>query len=143
MKAVLDASAVVSILRGEPGAVAASEAAVDGSVPAINLAEARDRLLRSMRDRPAVISAFELLLARGLRVLPCDRELAERAADLRAAHYDRRHTAVSIADCFAIAAAHRAEAALISCDEAQLRVAAATGVRVVPIAGADGRVAAI
>ncbi len=77
-------------------------------------------------------------MAAGLRVLAGDRALAEQAADLRVAHYDRQGSAVSLADCFAIAAARREGASLVSSDADQLRVAVRVGVTVNPIANSLG-----
>lgn len=138
MSSVLDASAVISILLGEPGASAASEAAPSGTVTAINLAEVRDRLTRRTGDHGRVADAIDGLVARGLRVTACDRDLAEHAADLRAAHYDRRLAPISLADCCAIAAALRLDGALVSSDQEQLRIAKQEGASVVPIANSSG-----
>lgn len=140
MTTVLDASALVALLAGEPGAKEAARLAPSGAVTAVNLAEVRDRLVRSTRDAASVVAALERVIGAGLRVLSCDRSLAEAAADLRAAHYERIGSAVSLADCFAIAAALREGAALVSSDADQLRVAAKVGARISPIANSLGTV---
>lgn len=140
MSAVLDASALVALLAGEPGAAEAARVAPSGVVTAVNLAEARDRLSRVTGDPAGVAAALDRATDVGLRVLPCDRSLAEEAADLRAAHYDRAAAAVSLADCFAIAAAMRSGATLVSSDGLQLAVAQRVGVPVHPIANSQGEV---
>ncbi len=138
MSAVLDASAITAILRGEPGASAAATAAVGGAVSSINLAEVRDRLSRLTGDPAAVARALDALLEHGLRVLVCDREVAEAAADLRTAHYHRRRAAVSLADCIGVVTALRTGATLVSSDGDQLRIAVLAGADVQPIANSQG-----
>jgi PIN domain nuclease of toxin-antitoxin system len=138
MSAVLDASALVSLLAGEAGAVEVARAAGSAMVTAVNLADARDQLSRATGDPANVAAALDRAIDVGLRVLVCDRTLAEEAADLRAAHYDRSTAAVSLADCFAIAAALRTGGALLSCDGAQLVVAKKVGVIPHPIANSQG-----
>ncbi len=59
MTAVLDASALVALLAGEPGAREAARMAPSGLVTAVNLAEVRDRLGRSTGDLPAVAAALD------------------------------------------------------------------------------------
>jgi PIN domain nuclease of toxin-antitoxin system len=140
VSAVLDASAVAAILRGEPGAIAAADAAVSGAITSVNLAEARDRLGRLTGDPPSVARALDALVERGMRVLVCDRELAEAAADLRTRHYHRRRAAVSLADCIAVAAAERAGGPLVSSDHGQVALARTIGVAVRPIANSSGLV---
>lgn len=138
MTAVLDASALVALLAGEPGGRAAADAAMAGAVASVNLAEARDRLIRAT-GRPADVAvALDRAIDAGLRVVPCDRRLAEQAADLRATHDDRRGPAVSLADYFAIAVAIELGAALVSSDLDQLSVAAGLGVELRPIANSAG-----
>lgn len=138
MTSVLDASAVLAILLGEPGAQAATEAAATGTITSINLAEVRDRMVRVSRDRGRVVRALDALVDRGLQVTGCHREMAEQAADLRSEHYDGRQLPISLADCCAIAAAAKAEATLVSSDRDQLRVALRVGVTVLPIADSTG-----
>ncbi len=138
MTAVLDASALVALLAGEAGGADAARAAPSGAVTAINLAEARDRLIRATGDPAGVAAAFDRALEAGLRVITCDRTLAEEAADLRARHYDRRRAPISLADCFAIAAAARSGGVLVSCDEVQLAVGKHEGVEPHPIANSQG-----
>lgn len=139
MSAVLDASAIIAIVNGEPGAsAAANAAAVDVLVTAINLGEAQDRLVRSLRDRDRVVAALDALVSGGLRVVSCDRELASEAADLRSSHYHRRDCPISLADCFAIAAAARLGSTLVSSDADQVRIATRAGVAVHPIPNSRG-----
>lgn len=138
MRVVLDASALISILTGEPGAEAATSVAVDSVISAVNLAEARDHLARSIGGTAGAASAIEVVLDLGLRVAPADRTAAEAAADLRTERYHRAQSAISLADCFAIGLAARDGRALVSSDAAQLRAAVDAGVPVHPIANSSG-----
>lgn len=138
MSTVLDASALVALLAGEPGAGAVAQVAPAGAISAVNLAEVRDHLSRVTGDPVGVAAALDQAIALGLRIVACDRSLAESAADVRAEHYHRSFTPVSLADCFAIAAAVRAGGPLVSSDVAQLRVAERVGVVRHAIANSQG-----
>lgn len=138
VKVVLDASALISILTGEPGADSVTSVAIDSVISAVNLAEARDHLARSIRSTARAAAAIEVVLGLGLRVAPGDRTAAEAAADLRSERYHRAQSAISLADCFAIELALRDERVLVSSDGLQLRAAADAGVRVHPIANSVG-----
>ena len=139
MTVVLDASAVMTLVRGEAGAGEAAEALVDGAaVSAVNFAEARDSLARGLGRRDAVHQALDSLLERGVKVVPCDRVLAARAADIRSERYRRRSRAVSLGDCFAIAAAEAMQAPLVTSDRDQAAVAREVGVTVLAIPNSSG-----
>lgn len=139
MTVVFDATALIAILRGERGAGEAVDAGLDGgAVTAVNFAEARDLLVRSLPEMGEVGAAVDQFIDRGLSVLSCDRSLAVRAAALRSEHYQRSERAVSLADCFAIAAAEDRGAALVTSDRHQADVARLVGVEVVAIPNSAG-----
>lgn len=138
MRYVLDATALVAILQGEVGAREASSVALDATVTAINFAEARDHLGRSVGDSQRAGTALQAMVDHGLGVVACDRDLAEVAAGIRTEHYHPKRRSISLADCFAIALALRDRRSLVSSDRDQLRVAAEVGVSVRPIANSAG-----
>lgn len=135
MRAVLDASAIVALLDGEPGGAAVATVIASGcATSAVNLAEARDLLAR----RSGVVGGTDVFVRRGLVVVPCDLALGDQAADLRAAHYHPRDRAVSLADCIAVATTRQIGGTLVSSDRDQLRVAVLAGVPIHPIANSFG-----
>lgn len=139
MTSVLDATALLAILLGEPGAEEASEAALRGGVvTAVNFAEVRDRVLRRSRNPAKGAAAVDGLVDRRLSVLACDRTLASRASELRTAYYHPSTSAISLADCFAIAAAEARGAVLVTSDRNQVAAAVAAGVDVRPIPNSSG-----
>ena len=136
---VLDASALVALIDGEVGGREVAEVLGSGGVAsAVNLAEARDRLVRTVRDPDAARKGFDLLVARGFRVVACDLAIADRAAELRVAHYHRTDLPVSLADCIGVATALQLGGTLVTSDADQCRLAAIVGVAVHPIPNSSG-----
>lgn len=138
---VLDASALIAFLRGEPAApeVEAMLRSERVAISAVNLAEVVDHLGRRGRLPSARIDAvLGGLVADAITVLPCDEAQGRRAGALRAAHYDRRAAPLSLADCFGLATAEAA-GALVSSDRALLRVARREGVAVHRVRDSSGR----
>ena len=83
---VLDASALIAVLREEPGA-AAVEALLDGAaISTVNLSEVQAKLVE--RGTPAA-SAWSWLIDLDLDVVDFDRRPAQIAGDLRALTRDR------------------------------------------------------
>ena len=98
---LLDASAVLAIIYGEPGAERVAAVLSDASISAVNLSE----VVGKLHDRKVSERDIELNLADlDLAVLPFDRTFALRAGALRAA---TRHLGLSLGDraCLATAAA--------------------------------------
>ncbi|MHB1974345.1 MAG: PIN domain-containing protein [Acidimicrobiales bacterium] len=104
MPLLLDAFAVVAILRGEPAAddLLPHLASGDAACHPVNLAEVLDQLVRlDGRDGDDVEADIALL---GVEIAPADDGELANAGRLRARHYRRGDSAVSLADC--VAAAH-------------------------------------
>lgn len=138
---VLDASALISFLRGEPGQreVEAILRAGHAAISAVNLAEVVDLLGRRGGLTAGQIRAgVSGLLADTIAVLACEHEHGQRAGELRAAHYHRRTAALSLADCVALSTAE-AVGALVSSDRILLRVAAEQGIGVIAVPDSRGR----
>jgi predicted nucleic acid-binding protein len=141
---ILDAQALIAFLRGEP---AAPDVAIElrrrdtgSGISAVNLAEVIDRLLRvyQLPDRD-VTRALELVFSDGVSVLPADEPTGQRAGRLRARYYDARTSAISLADCIALATCRRPDDSLATSDPALAGMARAEGVPVVALPDSQGR----
>jgi len=115
---ILDAYAVLALLKGEPAAPAVGELLESEPVPAvtsIGVAEVLDHLVRleGATDEDAALDLAQLGLS---EPTPVDAALATRAGLLRARHYNRRTRAVSLADCVAAEAARATGSALVTAD---------------------------
>jgi predicted nucleic acid-binding protein len=113
---VLDAYAVLSLLRDEPSAVAVGELVRGGGrLTALGVSEVLDHLVRLVgaHEEDAVLDLAELGL---LDAEVVDGSLGTRAGVLRAKHYHRTRRAVSLADCVAAEAARRLDLPLATSD---------------------------
>lgn len=134
---VLDASALIAFLRGESAADQVAELLrrrPPPSVSAVNLAEVIDTLVRvegQAGDR--VNDALDLLLVGGLEVQPFWLPNSRRTASIRAAVYDRKTSALSLADCACLATAIALRTDLATTDAALADAARAAGVEVIEL----------
>jgi len=141
---VLDAFAIIAALAGEPAA-AEVEAELrrkdaDARVAAINLAEVVDQLIRQAGySEEAVDVSLESLMAGGLAVVPMDGSLGRLAGRLRARHYDKRTTALSMADCVALATSVTLRATLATADPSLAAAARTEGVTVLGLPDSNGK----
>lgn len=102
------------------------------AITAVNLGEALDIVSRRSGARsPAVARTVGALTRRGLTLGSDSPELAERAATIRSVRCHRRDRPISLADCFAIAAARGAT--LATADRDQAAVAREEGVEVIDL----------
>jgi PIN domain nuclease of toxin-antitoxin system len=137
---ILDAYAVLALLRGEPAADDV-EALLGGDQPAaltsLGLAEVIDRLVRlsGVTVEEAVLDLSQLGLARP-SLLDSDSALA--AGELRSRHYHRKTRAVSMADCVAAAVAYEREVALATSDPHLLDLCHDEKIEVVPLPDSRG-----
>jgi predicted nucleic acid-binding protein len=141
--AVLDASALIALLNGEPGASAVEAVLRDpdraSAVSAVNVAETVDVLIRIYGIAASdVAEAFDLLELGGLAVVEVSPRTAWRAGLFRAARYRRRGADVSLADGIAAVTAEGRGEPLVTSDRALAVVARAAGIDVVPIPDAAG-----
>jgi len=138
---LLDAGALVSFLAGEP---AASEvrrilAAGDAAIPAPNLAEAIDVLVRVFgNDLGQVEAALVPLIVTRLPVVPVGEAEARRGAAVRIAHYHRQRSPLSLADCLLLGTAGALGAGVATTDPPVARAARAEGLRVVALPDSTG-----
>lgn len=121
---VLDAYALEAFLLDEGGAAPMVEALVFSGeqlvISAINLAEVADRLQRVFGVSRTRVEVDVLSI--GLTVSEVDTAVAFDAAALRAAFYQQRGWAVSIADCCAAALALDRDVPLVTSDPALLEL---------------------
>ena len=140
---VLDAAAVIAFMRDEPAADHVATMLEDRSdrtvISAVNLGEVVDKLARLGGRSPAsVLDRLLWLRAGGLDVLFVDDAIGEAAGQLRARHYARETSALSMADCIALATARREAASLATLDAALARAARAEGVEVIGLPDSTG-----
>jgi predicted nucleic acid-binding protein len=140
--AILDAYALIAVLRNEPPAaeVLPLLRSSEASIAAPNLAETYDRVLR-LSDTP--LAEVDELIGRltridRLRVIPMDVAIARRTGELRARHYARTE-AVSLADCAAAATAERHGEALATPDVRLAKLAREIGVEVIALPDSTGK----
>lgn len=141
MTIVLDASAVVALLRDEPAAeeVESLLHSDTGSILTVNRAEVVAALLRlGVAEEPVAVALQELQEAEVFQV-PLDVPTGDLAGRLRAAHHRKRTSVVSLPDCCALAYAMRVSARLATCDPALVAAARAAGVEVVGLPDSSGR----
>jgi PIN domain nuclease of toxin-antitoxin system len=108
--AVLDASALLALIRGEPGADSV-EAILGASVmSAVNWSEVRQRLLAHGIDDEALLGDVEAL---GIEMVAFDAEDAERAASLWPT---TRDAGLSLGDRACLALAQRLDRPAVTAD---------------------------
>lgn len=136
---VVDAFAVVALLRGEPAAPEVRHLLERGDavLTALGLAEVVDHLARVVgaSDEDAVLDVAQLGLS---DAVPVDADLALRAALLRARHYHRTDRAVSLADCIAAEAARMLGTGLATADPHLLDLCRDDGIAQIPLADSSG-----
>ena len=140
-RVVLDAQPVVAFFTSEPATseVAALIAGERAQMSVANAGEVLDVLIRVRRlDAVEARRAIETLLDEAVEGLPVTREVALRAAELRADAYRRRHLEVSFADCVAIATAEP-DGRVATSDAALATVARDEGLEVVALPDSGGR----
>lgn len=104
---VLDASALLAGLRGEPGADIVKKAIDDAAISAVNLSECVAKLLEAGMT---LVDADDAIAPLGLQVVPFDRDQAMAAAELR---QQTRSHGLSLGDRACLALAKTGEAALV------------------------------
>lgn len=139
MAVLLDAYALVALLRGEPAAEPVANLIRDEDVAltSLNLAETIDVLHRREQMSMEVIrrGLVPLLRAR-VRTRAIGFPIAWRGAELRRKHYRRGTSELSLADCLLVAAASSGDR-VATADPPLAAMARAEGVEVVllPAAG--------
>jgi predicted nucleic acid-binding protein len=138
---LLDATAVVAALVGEPAAREVERLLKEEQVAivSLNLAESIDILVRVFgNELNEVESRLVPLLATALPVLPVGESEARRGAELRIDHYHRRDAPLSLADCILLGTALVRGAAVATSDGPIARTGDAVGVEVLRLKDSDG-----
>ena len=138
---VLDASAVIGFLRDEPARNQVEDLLRRRPPPvisAVNLCEAIDVLVRvGGHTEEAVNDAIGLLIVGGLEVEPFWLPHGRLAASIRAAHYHRSRSPISLGDAACLATARSLKATVATTDAALARAAGALGLEVVMLKAQD------
>ncbi len=137
---VLDAYAVLALLKGEPAAEKVREllqADDDARLTAVGVAEVVDHLVRlvGVSEDDAALDVAELGLG---NAEPVDPTIGLRAGLLRGRHYHRRDRAVSLADCIAAETARATDAALVTSDPHLLDLCDHEGIEVIALPDSSG-----
>jgi PIN domain nuclease of toxin-antitoxin system len=110
------------------------------TISALNLAEVVDRLVRlTGQSESMVLDRIESLLDTGISVEPIDLRLGIQAGALRARHYRKRDSDVSMADCVACVTAIGLRLPLATADPCLAAVARTEGVAIIPLPDSRGR----
>ena len=139
---LLDANALLSLLLGQPAEeqVASLLRRGDCAVPAPCLSEVIDGLVRKHSVDSAVVSErLGALIEEVVAVLAVSQRISWRAGELRAAHYDRGSSALSLADCLLLAIAEPDDQ-IVTSDSAVIATARKLKIGVIPIVDSQGRI---
>ena len=124
---VLDASALLALLRNEPGADRV-QAVLDGAtIGAVNLAEVVSHYAKLGAERADIEAMLQPL---PLRILPVDAALSYAAGMLRRVTLER---GLSLGDRYCLALAQREGLPALTAERRWPEIAEATGVRVILI----------
>lgn len=122
---VLDASVLLAAILEEPGHEAVLELREPALLSAVNLAEARARLVDRGFDRESIDTSMSLL---NMQIVDFDAELAAISADLRPA---TRAAGLSLGDRACLALARKRGAIALTADRTWARIETPVQVRVV------------
>lgn len=136
---VLDAFAVLALLKGEPAAPEVRNLIErgDAALTPLGVAEVVDHLARIVKtsEEDAVLDLAQLGVP---TTEPLDDERTLRAGLLRARHYHRKDRAVSIADCVAAETARSLNSALATSDPHLHDMCREEGIAVIPLPDSKG-----
>ena len=137
---ILDAFAVIALLKGEPAAAQVQLLIQAGgcALTSLGVAEVIDHLERVVKtsEEDAVLDVAQLGLAPPIEL---DDASATQAALLRARHYNKKNRAVSLADCVVAHAARTVTSAVATSDPHLLELCREEGIAVIPLPDSSGR----
>ena len=138
---MLDAYAVVCYLREEEDGTEVEKLLRSPTLlSAVNAAEVVDQLVRFFGYHPDDVHADLALLSHaGMEIAPVSAEVGVLAGRLRARHYHRGKSAISMADCFAAATALTQQRPLATPDPALAAMLRAEGGTVHALPDSTGR----
>jgi predicted nucleic acid-binding protein len=132
---LLDAYALIAFVVGGPAAPKVRSLLRSGksALAAANLVEVLDISQRIHNVPVARLNeVLDPLLDESISVLPLDRPIARRAAEIRARHYNRSSRPISLADAVLIGSA-KPEDRIATADPDLLKVAEAEGIERIPL----------
>jgi PIN domain nuclease of toxin-antitoxin system len=138
---LLDTSAALAFLWAEAGEAEVAGLLREGgcAISAPCLSEVVDQLIRRGGSEPAeVAERLGPLLDEVVAVPEVDTEIAWRAGELRAEHYDREESDLSQVDCLLLATAGTGDE-IASADGSLLGVASGIGIGTIPLPDSSGR----
>jgi predicted nucleic acid-binding protein len=138
---LLDANALINLVRGQPAELEVADLLRQGNcaIPAPCLGEVVDRVIRTHGVSPAALSErLGALIDEVLPVLAVDQRIAWRAGELHAAHYHRKHSALSLVDCQLLAAAEPDDEIATS-DAAVIATARKLSIGAIPLLDSQGK----
>lgn len=142
MTVLLDAFALIALLRDEPAAdeVETILRRGEAAMSAVNLAEALDVLQRvDGIDRARLDTLTGPLIRESLALLAVEERTARDGADIRARRYHRTRAPLSLADCLLLAAARGAQAVVATADRPLASAARAEEIEVAALPDSRGR----
>ena len=136
---ILDAYAVIALLRDEPAAPRVAELLAEGTaaLTAVGVAEVLDQLVRNhgADEEEATLDLAQLGL---LDAHAVDASIGAAAGRLRARHYHRTRCAISTADAIAAETARANDRPLATSDPHLLAVCRTETIRHLPLPATDG-----
>jgi predicted nucleic acid-binding protein len=132
---LLDANALIAVIRGEPAMEKVLTILRNGSaaMTTVNLAEVYDSVSRKVGlSHQGIADVVDPLLQGPIAPISVDVGLARRAAEIRTAHYHRKHRDLSLADCVLLAAAGD-EDRIATADSDVLAVAVELGIETIKL----------
>ena len=126
-KFILDASALMAMLREEPGAKKVADAIAGARMSVFNYAEVVSYFIHAGMDQHVIDAMLDPL---PIELVPADKDLARLAGHLRA---PTAEAGLSLGDRFCLALAKRKGLPAWTADKGWKRIAAAAGVEVVTI----------
>lgn len=124
IECVLDASALLALLRGEPGSARIGDALTRSAMTTVNFAEVVGHYIRNGGRESEIRAVLDPL---PVSLVPFDHELAYQAGILLRA---TRSAGLSLGDRACLALARRLDVPALTADRAWPEVAAQAGVRV-------------
>jgi predicted nucleic acid-binding protein len=132
---LLDANALIAVIRGEPAMEPVLAILRRGSVAmtTANIAEVYDRShRRTGLPHERVAEVIEPLFGGPIAPIVVDVDLARRAGELRGRHYHRKRRSLALADCVLLAAA-RSNDEVATSDSDVLAVATELGIETIEL----------
>lgn len=121
---IFDASAVLALLRDEPGAAKVETMIADARISVVNFAEVISYYAKQGSDGPTIA---RMLRALPIAVVPAEEDLALAAGMLRPLTLE---AGLSLGDRFCLALAKREKATAVTADRVWTTIASEVGVKV-------------